>query len=336
MGDIANNNIKEANDLDIATPLSLPLTSQQLRQLRDPWKRFSLEEQFYILYDALTGMTLEFMKALRIIEIGSMATVLGPMFGIDDIETMKDHGLRAMCLAYWMGKNVPGIGMISKVQLIQPEETLSADKLSWGRAVRDIITDNDILIQIWGFRVDELVTMVQSYSDVCAEATTYFLDTPDMLELHTEFAKVQAGLANHRLTVLGAVKTKWIPLWNEEQMIANGLTFVDDVASELNRYSDTHENEFRTLIALRDEIGGRVKQYLESDPEHQKRRVEWQKRPRKTLMETLREMAILGGIGENCNNPNCEVHGEEVRRRKAAQENQPVPGSPADGEQPKT
>lgn len=320
------NNIDDDGILNISVPITLPLTQRQRTQLKDP-AQFSFEEEFYIFYDALTGMTLDFLRAQKALDIvGEAIGEISSQLGIGNIEDMKSIGLRAMYLAYWLGKTSYNIPVLPKGYLLHPEDSLDPKKLAWGREIRNIITEDKALVEIWVFRLDELLTSIQTYPDMCATAEVELFDTPPhMLESHVEYAKVRAEAARHRLAMLETVKAKWMPLWYQGITTdSNGVSFSEDLKAESDKYEVEHKNELRFLSQRKKATSERVARRLAADPEYRKQEDQKNKSlGQLTPSSILEALKALGGGGD-CNNPSCLIHGEEVRKRRAKNESQPT------------
>lgn len=291
-------------DLDIDKPIISPLTSEQIEQCKDPWESFSLEEEYYILYDSISLMAQDIIKANKLLSIAGILKAIGAP---DNIETLRDAGFQAVCLAAWFAERIKEVPSLSKGELVQTEENLDKDKLRWGRVVRGMIAENEVLISIWGFRLEELATQVTRDAYFCARVEANLFNTPDNLfENHLEKAQVSAERAAHYDGILSSVKEQWVPKW-----AAGEHDIGDDIIAAIDAYTEKHKDEIRFLSQRKKAVYERIQKRVESDPAYQKYRKEAQDVPISGLPDLLSSLLK----NEDCRNPNCPVHGETVRKQ---------------------
>lgn len=302
-------------ELNISIPVTIPLTPKQLVQCQDPWSGFTLEEEYYILYDSIAAMSYELVKAEKLAAISDVVEIIGG----GDIEQSRDHGLQAMYLATWFSQTVEGVPELSEKQLLQPEDSLDSDKLAWGRAIRSVIANDNVLTSIWAFRLDELCMGVVEDIDLCAKAEArLFATSENLFENHVERARIGAERAAHRSAILSSVKQRWIPRWARGE-----YDIGSDIDETTNEYLKEHKDEMRFLVQRKKATYGRIQKRVEADPVFQKRAEEVRNRPRPSLSQVMSALFGTDLAESSCGNPDCPIHGELVREQQRSQTDQP-------------
>lgn len=308
--------LNKEQDLDISIPIT-KLTPGQFAQCQDPWDGFTLEEEYYILYDSISAMTHELVKAEKMAAISDAVEIIGG----DDIELLRDTGFQAVCLASWFSHRVAGVPKLVEKQLIQPSSSLNANKLAWGRAIHRYIATNAVLTSVWAFRLDELCTRVAEGMDFCARAEAKLFGTSENLfEVHLERARAGAEKAVHRRVILASIKKKWIPKW------ANGeYDTSNDIRTITAEYIEKHKEELRFFIQRKKVINNRVKNLVEADPTYQKHIEDMRNKPKSSIFKILSDFGVdsdqldVALAESNCGNPDCPTHGEFVRKEQRTQ-----------------
>jgi transitional endoplasmic reticulum ATPase len=279
---------EEEGELSIENDFVSPFSEVQFKQCKNPWDRFSHEEEFYILYDAIVSLGKE--------------------------ERRKgDPMLRATKLANWFHMvEASSIPPVPPGAVAQEEKDLDDRKLAWGRAVRAEISGSELLVHIWALRFDELGTNACRDPEFAAKAeANLFRSPPHILHYHEDKCQIDAEIERHRFTALRAFHDVWEGRWKEGESHSE-----KDVEDYLDNYAKEHATEFRFLAKRSKDTAERIKKELDNDPaflEHQKKLAA--ERSPNLVIEFIQK--LLGDLEDNgdCGNPDCPIHGPANRKK---------------------
>lgn len=329
--DVESSNLQNTGELRLGKPFEKHnVTTDQAIQLRNP-ENFSLEEQYYILYDVISSL------ARELIEVQKMASFLGAIGQEATIAEKRDHALGGSKLAAWFHKMDNDIPPVPESYLVQPEESLFAEFVQWGRSVRWVIINDKVLIDVWGLRFEQLIFLARAYEpDMCAKVeASVFKTPPSHMVNHLERCWIEAEEAQLRLKVIDKFIATWRPEWDQGRTAPDGA-----LDKAYSAFMETHSDELKFLRVRKKAVFERVQKRMDSDPWVQEMKLKAKQTPEnfkvfktgpiEELLDALKSI----DFDEDCNDPDCPIHGRkgqpqgkverELKSVPAPQSNPPI------------
>lgn len=291
-------------------------TEEQIKQLRDH-NNFSYEEEFYILYDAISSTARELIEAQR------MAPLLSAIGQGAYIAEKRDKALSGSKLAVWFSKIDGDIPPVPESYLAQPEESLNKDYVEWGRSVRWVIakeTDPKILLDVWAIRFEQLMFLARTDAEMCAKVEASVFKTPEnYMANHLDRCRIDAEEAQLRLKVIDKVIETWQPKWDAGIPMPDGV-----LENAYDEFREKHSDELKFLHARKKASVERINTRMESDPwfQEMKKKAEQSGPNFKVLstkggsIEEIMDAIKFMDFGEeDCGNPDCPIHGDKAKQQ---------------------